>query len=87
MFKNTANVLLAKLFTRKDLFIMETSIADFHSSFYIPTIKKLAFHLPCVRILGSNHHGNTQREALKCRANQYLLCCRDYAYIVVASLT
>ena len=30
---------------------MEISIADFHKSFYIPEIQKLAFHLTHVRIL------------------------------------
>ena len=38
----------AKLYTRKDLVIMKKYIADFHTSFYIPEIKKLAFHFPHV---------------------------------------
>ena len=54
---------LAKPYTRKGLFMMETYIADFHTSFNIPAIKKLSFHLPHVRILGTNHCDNTQREA------------------------
>ena len=59
---------------------METSIADFHTSLYIPELKKLAFYLPQVQIIGTNHCGNICREAFKrCRSNQYVLCCRDYS--------
>ena len=65
---------------------METSIADFHTSFYIPEIKNIAFHLPHIRIIGTNQCGNTHREALKCRIKkQYVLCCRDYTERLVAS--
>ena len=65
---------------------METYIADFHMSFYIPEIQKLAFHLSYVQILGTNHCGNTRREAFKRRREfQYVLCCHDYADIVVNS--
>ena len=46
-----------KIYTRKELVIMETTIYDFHTSFYIPAIQKLDFHLPYVRILGTNHCG------------------------------
>ena len=46
-----------KIYTRKDLVMMETTISDFHTSLYIPAIHKLAFHLPHVRILGTNHCG------------------------------
>ena len=46
-----------KIYTRKELVMMETTISDFHTSFYIPAIQKLAFHLPHVRILGTNHCG------------------------------
>ena len=64
----------------------ETYISDFHTSFYIPSIKKLAFHLTHVRILGSNHCINTRREAFKCHSTkQDVLFCRDYAERVVAS--
>ena len=37
-FQDTANVTPAKLNTRKEIVIMETSIVDFHTSFYIPEI-------------------------------------------------
>ena len=46
-----------KIYTRKELVMMETTISESHTSFYIPTIQKLAFNLPHVRILGTNHCG------------------------------
>ena len=65
---------------------MEITISDFNTSFYIPSIQKLAFHLPHVRILGTNHCGEIRRIAFKRRESfQYVLCCRDYADRVVAS--
>ena len=65
---------------------METFIADFHTSFYITAIQKLAFHLPHVNILGNNHCGITCPEEFKrCSSKQYVLCCRDYDERVVAS--
>ena len=60
-FQDTNTVTPEKLYTRKELVTTEHSIADFHTSFYIPEIKKLAFHLTNVRILGNNHCGNTRR--------------------------
>ena len=66
--------------------MMETSILNFHTSFYIPAIQKLAFHMPHVRILGTNHCGEFRRTAFKRRELfQYVLCRRDYAERVVAS--
>ena len=63
---------------------METYISDFHTSFYIPEIQKLTFHLPHVCILGTNKCGNKHCEAFKRRiAKQDVLCCIDYAEIVV----
>ena len=38
--------------------MMETTISYFHTIFYIPAIQKLAFHLPHVRILGTNQCGD-----------------------------
>ena len=75
-----------KIYTRKELVMMETTISDFHTSFYIPAIQKLAFNLPHVRILGTNHCGELQRTDFKRRELfQNILCCRDYAERVVAS--
>ena len=75
-----------KLYTRKELVMMETTISDFNTSFYIPAIHKLAFHLPHVRILGTNHCGELRRTAFKRRELfQDVLCRRDYAERIVAS--
>ena len=66
--------------------MMERTIFDFHTSFYIPAIQKLPFHLPHVRILGTNPCGEMRRTAFKRREIfQDVLCCCDYAERVVAS--
>ena len=66
--------------------MMETIISGFRTSFYMPAIQKLAFHLPHVHILGTNHCGEMRRTAFKRREPfQYLLCRRDYAERIVAS--
>ena len=66
--------------------MMETTISDFHTSFYIPAIHKLAFHLPHVRILGKSHYGELRRTAFKRRESyQDLIFRSDYAERVVAS--
>ena len=65
---------------------METTISDFRTSLYIPTIQKLAFHLPYVCIFGTNHCGAMRRTAFKrCELFQDVLFRRDYAERVVAS--
>ena len=46
---------------------METKISDFHTIFYIPSIQKLAFHLPHVCMLGTNQCGEMRRTAFKQR--------------------
>ena len=66
--------------------MMEATISDFHTSFYIPAIHKLAFHLLHVHIFGTNHCGELRRTAFKRRELfQDVLCRRDYAERVVAS--
>ena len=66
--------------------MMETTIYDYHTSFYIPAIQKLDFHLPHVRILGTNHYGEIRRTAFKQRESfQDVICRRDYAERLVAS--
>ena len=74
-----------KIYTRKELVMMETKISDFRASFCILAIQKLAFHLPHVRILGTNHCGEMRRTAFKQRELfQDVLCRRDYAERAVA---
>ena len=66
--------------------MIEKSIADLHTSFYIPLIQQLLFHLPHVSILGTDHWGKSLHEAFKCRrAYKDLFCGRGYADIMVAS--
>ena len=65
---------------------METKISDFHTIFYILAIQKLDFHLPHLRILGTNHCGAMQRTSFKRRGLfQDVLYRRDYADRVVAT--
>ena len=65
--------------------MMETTISNCHTSFYIPAIQNLAFHLLYVRILGTNNWGEMRRTAFKqCELFQYVLCRRDYAERVVS---
>ena len=66
--------------------MMETTISNFHTIFYIPEIQKLAFHIPQVQILGTNHFVEYRRTAFKCwKEFQDVLCCRDYSERLVAS--
>ena len=58
----------AKPYTRKELFMMETSIVDFNQRFYIHVINNLIFQLPHVNILVTNNYGNTSLETFKSRA-------------------
>ena len=75
-----------KIYTRKELVMMETTISDFNTSFYITAIQKLASRLPHVRILGTNHCGEMRRTAFKGRESfQYFLFRRDYYERAVSS--
>ena len=68
------------IYTRKNLVVMETTISDFHISFYIPDIQNLAFHLPHVCILGTNNCGEMRRTSFKRHELfQDVLCSSDYA--------
>ena len=68
--------------------MMETTISNLHTSLYIPAIQKLAFHLPHVRIVGTNHCGELRRTAFKWHELfQYVLCRRDYVERLVASFS
>ena len=65
--------------------MMGTTISGFHTSFYIPALQKLAFHLPHMRIVGEYHCGEMRRTAFKRRELfQNFPCHRDYAERVVA---
>ena len=64
---------------------METTISDFHTSFYITAIQKLAFHLSHVRILCTHHCVELRFTAFKRRELfQDVLCWRDFYERVVS---
>ena len=64
---------------------MDTTSSDFYTRIYIPAIKKLAFHIPHMCILSTNHCGEMWRIAFKQRELfHYFLCHRDYAERLVA---
>ena len=65
---------------------MEKTIYNFHTSFYIPSIQRLDFHLPHVRILGKNHCGELQHTAFKLsEIFKDVLFCHRYAERIVSS--
>ena len=56
---------------------MDTSITDSNTSFFIPSIKKLALNLPYIFILETNHCGKTCHKEFNRRTeNQNVLCCQ-----------
>ena len=64
---------------------METTISNLHTSFFIPVIQKLAFHIPHVQILSTNYCGDSRRNSFKRRESfQCVLCRRDYSEREVA---
>ena len=66
----------------------ETTISNYHTSFFIPEIHKLAFHIPHVQILGKNHCGDSRQNAFQLReCFQDVLCCRYYDERVVDSFS
>ena len=66
--------------------MIETKISSFHTSFYIAAIQELSFHLPHVRILGTNRCFEIRCTALKsCQLFLDVICCSDYAERLVAS--
>ena len=75
----------ARVYTRKEMILMHTTIEKFHSDFYGPAISKLAFHLPHVAILGTNHCGKLRRQAFGRRRHfKDAKSRRDYAERLVA---
>ena len=86
--QDTASGKPTNIYTRKELAMMETTISNFHTSFYIKAIKKLAFHITQVQILGTNHCSESRRTAFKRRESfQDMLCRRDYAERVITSFS
>ena len=56
---DTASVKSKNIYTRKELVMMGKTIFNLHTYFYIPEIQKLAFHVPHIQILGTNHWGES----------------------------
>ena len=56
---NVASEQSTKVYTRKEIVMMEKTISNFYTSSYIPEIQKLAFHIPYVQILGTSHCGDS----------------------------
>ena len=54
-----------KKYTRRELVMTETTISEFHTSFYIPEIQKLSVNIPYVQILGKNHCSESPQTAFK----------------------
>ena len=61
----TDSIFTAKLYTIKELVMMDSSILDFHQYLYIPEIKIIAFHLPHVRMIVTHNCGKNRQEAFK----------------------
>jgi hypothetical protein len=66
-----------KLSTRKPLTFLTRTIGEFHSVYHVPMVKKLAYHIAYVRILGNNHCGN-ERLLAACLSHEVRVR-RDYA--------
>ena len=87
-FRDPATVTPAKPYTKKEFFIMETYIADLHTSLYFPEIQNIAFKLPHVCILGNNHCRNTRRESFKhSSTTQDVMCCCYYSLLLMWMLS
>ena len=86
--QDSASEKSTRIYTRKELGMMETNISNFYTSFYIPEIQKLAFHIPHVQILGTNNCGDSHQTPFKRRKwFQDVLCLHGYAERVVASFS
>ena len=79
---NIENVKKVKVTTWKSLVLKSCSILDFHSEYYIPENKQLAFHLPHVYILGKYHCASKQYEMFVSQQNKFdCKCTCDYTKI------
>ena len=66
--------------------MMETTISNFCTSFYIPAIQKLEFHIPSVQIMSTNNCVDSRQTSFKrCELFQDVLYLRDYAERGIAS--
>ena len=83
-----STVTLGKIYIPKELLLLKTLISYFSQKNYIPSIQKLAFNFPCVRILGAYHRGKERHEEFKCWIKEHdVLCQRDYSELIVFSFS
>ena len=83
---STYAIVTVKLYTRKEIVMIESSIVGFHIEFYMTEIQKLAFNLPHVRTIVTHQCGNTHQEAFKHRSFlQDVLCRHNSVEHVVGS--
>ena len=81
----TASGQSTKMYTKEQLVMMETTISNFHTSFYIPSIQWLAFHIPHIHLMGTNQCGDSLQTAfMRHKSFQDVLCCCDYAESVAS---
>ena len=67
---------------------METTISNFHASFYMTEIHKLSFRLPHVQIIGTSHCGESRRTVFKYYESfQDVPFYRDYSERVIDSFS
>ena len=60
--------------------MMETTISNFHTNLFLPEIHTLAFYIPHVQVLVTNHYGDSRQTEFKLRKSfQDVLFRRDYA--------
>ena len=84
--EDSASEQFSKVYTIKSLVMMETTIYNYHTSFFIPSIQKLAFHIPHVQIMVTYHCGDSRWNSFKRRESfQDAICHREYAEQVVAT--
>ena len=75
-----------KVYTQKEILILENLISEFHDKYYTPAIQKLGFHFPHVIILGTHNCSKERRETLKRMIKQHdILCQSDYAERILSS--
>ena len=68
--------------------LLENLISEFNDKYNSTEIKKLAFHLPHVCILGTHYCVKECHAAFKCRRKQYDVLCRcDYSECIVSSFS
>ena len=70
---DTVSVQSTKIYTIKELLRMEKTFSNFHTSFFIPEIQKLEFHIPHIQILGTNHCGDSFKLCLNA-TNHFNMC-------------